>query len=113
MIGEDFPETVEFQIFPDTVYTELPEVRSYRYAVRDDDIYVIAPSRRAGRAWDLASAEGAVSTAARAAGIAAGVTCRGVMAASGAVTAGLAAAWRVSAICAEACEAMEASTEKA
>ncbi len=46
VIGEDIPETVEFEIFPDTVYTEVPEIRSYRYVVREDDIYVIDPSER-------------------------------------------------------------------
>jgi hypothetical protein len=46
MIGEDIPETVEFEIFPDTIYTEVPEIRSYRYVVRDDDVYVIDPSER-------------------------------------------------------------------
>ena len=45
-IGEDMPETIEFETFPDTIYTEVPEIRSYRYVVRDDDIYVIDPSER-------------------------------------------------------------------
>lgn len=46
VIGEDIPETIEFGIFPDTVYQEVPEIRSYRYVVRDDDVYVIDPSER-------------------------------------------------------------------
>jgi hypothetical protein len=46
VIGEDIPEAVEFEIFPDTIYTEVPEIRSYRYVVRDDDVYVIDPSQR-------------------------------------------------------------------
>jgi hypothetical protein len=45
-IGDDIPETVEIETFPDTIYTEVPEIRSYRYVVRDDDIYVIDPSER-------------------------------------------------------------------
>ena len=46
VVGEDIPETVEFETFPDTIYTEVPEIRSYRYVVRDEDIYVIDPSER-------------------------------------------------------------------
>lgn len=46
VIGEDIPETIEFETFPDTIYTEVPEIRSYRYVVRDEDIYVIDPSER-------------------------------------------------------------------
>jgi hypothetical protein len=46
VIGEDIPETVEFEIFPDAVYTDVPEIRSYRYVVRDNDVYVIDPSER-------------------------------------------------------------------
>jgi hypothetical protein len=46
VIGDDIPETVEFETFPDTIYTEVPEIRSYRYVVRDDDVYVIDPSER-------------------------------------------------------------------
>jgi hypothetical protein len=45
-IGDDIPETVEIESFPETVYTEVPEIRSYRYVVRDDDVYVIDPSER-------------------------------------------------------------------
>lgn len=46
VIGEDIPETIEFEAFPDTIYTEVPEIRSYRYVVRDNDVYVIDPSER-------------------------------------------------------------------
>lgn len=46
VVGEDIPETVGFETFPDTIYTEVPEIRSYRYVVRDEDIYVIDPSER-------------------------------------------------------------------
>jgi hypothetical protein len=46
VIGEDIPEAVEIETFPETVYTEVPEIRSYRYVVREDDVYVIDPSER-------------------------------------------------------------------
>jgi len=46
VIGDDIPETIEFEMFPDTIYTEVPEIRSYRYVVRDNDVYVIDPSER-------------------------------------------------------------------
>ena len=40
-IGDDLPDGVEFESFPDTVYTEVPEISSYRYIVRDRDIYLV------------------------------------------------------------------------
>ncbi|MGV3633942.1 MAG: DUF1236 domain-containing protein [Pseudorhodoplanes sp.] len=46
VIGDDIPASVEFEIFPDTIYAEVPEIRSYRYVVRDDDVYVIDPTER-------------------------------------------------------------------
>jgi hypothetical protein len=45
-IGDDLPESVEFESFPETVYTEVPEIRSYRYVVRDRDVYVVDPAER-------------------------------------------------------------------
>ncbi len=45
-IGDDLPESIEFESFPETVYTEVPEIRSYRYVVHDRDVYVIDPSER-------------------------------------------------------------------
>ena len=45
-IGDDLPDSVEFESFPDTVYTEVPEIRSYRYIVRDRDIYLVDPTER-------------------------------------------------------------------
>jgi len=45
-IGDDIPEAVEIEAFPETIYTEVPEIRSYRYVVREDDVYVIDPRER-------------------------------------------------------------------
>jgi len=45
-IGDDLPDSVEVESFPDTVYTEVPEIRSYRYIVRDRDIYLVDPTER-------------------------------------------------------------------
>ena len=46
VIGEELPETIEIESFPDTIYTEVPEIRSYRYIVRDRDVYVVDPTER-------------------------------------------------------------------
>lgn len=46
VIGEPLPETVVVERFPDTVYRRVPALRSYRYIVRDDDIYVVDGDRR-------------------------------------------------------------------
>lgn len=46
VVGDDLPDSVEFEIFPDTIYSEVPEIRSYRYVVREDDVYVIDPTER-------------------------------------------------------------------
>lgn len=45
-IGETLPETVVVHEFPDTVYESVPTLRSYRYIVRDQDIYLVDPSSR-------------------------------------------------------------------
>lgn len=45
-IGDELPETIEFEAFPETIYTEVPEIRSYRYVVHDRDVYVIDPQER-------------------------------------------------------------------
>ncbi len=45
-IGDDLPDAIEFETFPDTIYTEVPEIRSYRYIVRDRDIYLVDPTER-------------------------------------------------------------------
>lgn len=46
MVGETLPETVVVHEFPETVYEEVPRLRSYRYIVRDQDIYLVDPSTR-------------------------------------------------------------------
>jgi hypothetical protein len=46
VIGDDVPEGVEIEAFPDSVFTEIPEIRSYRYVVREDEVYVIDPLER-------------------------------------------------------------------
>ncbi|ARQ00740.1 DUF1236 domain-containing protein [Pseudorhodoplanes sinuspersici] len=46
VVGDELPETVEIESFPDTVYTEVPEIRSYRYIVRDRDIFLVDPAER-------------------------------------------------------------------
>lgn len=45
-VGDDLPDTVEFESFPEAVYSEVPEIRSYRYIVRDRDIYLVEPGER-------------------------------------------------------------------
>jgi hypothetical protein len=45
-VGEDLPDAIEFESFPDTIYTEVPEIRGYRYIVRDRDIYLVEPDAR-------------------------------------------------------------------
>jgi hypothetical protein len=45
-VGETLPNTVVLQQFPETVYETVPRVRSYRYLVRGDDVYLIDPSDR-------------------------------------------------------------------
>jgi hypothetical protein len=45
-VGEVLPETVVIEEFPDAVYRRVPELRSYRYIVRDDDIYLVDRERR-------------------------------------------------------------------
>ena len=45
-IGEIVPETVEIESFPEEVYREVPEIRTYRYIDRGGDIYLVDPSSR-------------------------------------------------------------------
>jgi hypothetical protein len=42
-VGERVPETIELQEFPDTLYSELPMLRTYRYVVVDDDVLLVDP----------------------------------------------------------------------
>jgi hypothetical protein len=45
-IGEDVPDTVELQEFPETVYRDAPDVRSYRYFRSDRNVIVVDPGPR-------------------------------------------------------------------
>ena len=46
IVGETLPETVVVSEFPETVYRTIPSVRSYRYVVRGQDVYLIDPASR-------------------------------------------------------------------
>lgn len=45
-IGETVPDSVEIESFPEDVYREVPDVRSYRYIERGGDVYLVDPSDR-------------------------------------------------------------------
>jgi hypothetical protein len=45
-IGEELPDTVVVREFPQTVYESAPALRSYRYVVRDQDVYLVDPGSR-------------------------------------------------------------------
>ena len=45
-IGETVPDSVAIESFPEEVYREVPDVRSYRYIERDGDVYLVDPSDR-------------------------------------------------------------------
>jgi hypothetical protein len=45
-IGEDVPESVEIDSFPEEVYREVPAVRSYRYIHSGNDVYLVEPGSR-------------------------------------------------------------------
>jgi hypothetical protein len=45
-IGESVPESVQIESFPEEVYREVPEIRSYRYIERGDDVYLVDPGTR-------------------------------------------------------------------
>jgi hypothetical protein len=42
-IGATLPRSAELYTFPDTVYAEIPELRSYRYVVVDDEVLLVDP----------------------------------------------------------------------
>jgi hypothetical protein len=46
MVEEEVPATIELQEFPTEIYTEMPEVRTYRYFRRDNDVIVVDPTQR-------------------------------------------------------------------
>lgn len=45
-IGDTLPDTVVIERFPDTVYREVPSIRTYQYITRDRGVYVIDPRER-------------------------------------------------------------------
>jgi hypothetical protein len=45
-IGETLPESVQIESFPETVYSVVPEVRSYRYIERGGNVYLVDPGSR-------------------------------------------------------------------
>jgi len=45
-VGATVPADVELMPVPETVVTELPEVRSYRYFRYQDDVVLVDPSSR-------------------------------------------------------------------
>jgi hypothetical protein len=51
IVGETVPETIVLRELPDTILTEVPEIRSYEYFVRDDDVVLI--DRRERRIVDV------------------------------------------------------------
>lgn len=42
-VGERVPRSVTIESFPETVYTEVPTVRRYRYFQDDDDVMLVDP----------------------------------------------------------------------
>ena len=45
-VGETVPDSVTIESFPEEVYREVPDVRSYRYIERGGDVYLVDPSDR-------------------------------------------------------------------
>src|SRR3954467_13687857 len=45
-VGATVPADVELMAVPDTVVTEIPTVKSYRYFRYDDDVVLVDPSSR-------------------------------------------------------------------
>jgi hypothetical protein len=41
--GTKVPRSVTIESFPETVYTEVPTVRRYRYFRHDDDVMLVDP----------------------------------------------------------------------
>jgi hypothetical protein len=42
-VGEDVPRTLEFHTFSEEIVTEVPEIRSYRFFVKDNDVILVDP----------------------------------------------------------------------
>lgn len=45
-VGMEVPSTVELQTVPDTIVSDVPTVRGYRYFVWNDDVVLVDPSSR-------------------------------------------------------------------
>lgn len=45
-VGMDVPRQVELRSFPETVVEEVPELRSYRYFVFEDEVAIVDPQER-------------------------------------------------------------------
>ncbi|HEX5509564.1 MAG TPA: DUF1236 domain-containing protein [Pseudolabrys sp.] len=46
IVGEELPESVEVQSFPEEIYEEVPTIRSYRYIERGPNVYLVDPDSR-------------------------------------------------------------------
>lgn len=46
IVGEEVPQTVEIETFPEEVYREVPSVRSYRYIRSGNSVYLVEPGSR-------------------------------------------------------------------
>jgi hypothetical protein len=45
-VGEEVPETTVIESFPEEVYRDVPEIRSYRYIQGDRGVYIVDPQSR-------------------------------------------------------------------
>lgn len=45
-VGWTVPETVELQTVPDTIVSDIPSVKGYRYFVYNDDVVLVDPQTR-------------------------------------------------------------------
>ena len=45
-MGWTVPETVELQAVPDTIVSDIPSVKGYRYFVYNDDVVLVDPKTR-------------------------------------------------------------------
>ena len=46
VVEQEVPATIELEEFPTEIVTEVPVVRSYRYFVQDNDVFVVDPVER-------------------------------------------------------------------
>ena len=45
-VGATVPETVELQSVPETIVSDIPSVKGYRYFVYNDDVVLVDPKTR-------------------------------------------------------------------